>query len=134
MMATRSTSNVEPCVVPLIVPRTQVRRVRYRHFATTFAKRASSRASAPKALTTELQLTATSLVEVRPRLIGGHDLSWEQLEKVSLRATQYVEQLGQTVRTRPTDDLIAAADSLAVLAGEAGTRAFTKDGGSVDCG
>jgi len=35
---------------------------------------------------------------------------------------------------RADGDLIAAADSLAVLAGEAGTRAFTKDGGSVDCG
>ena len=61
---------------------------------------------------TELQLTATSLVEVRPKLTGGRDLSWEQLEKVALRATQYVEQLGQTVRTRPTDDLIAAAQEI----------------------
>jgi len=61
---------------------------------------------------TELQLTATSLVEVRPRLTGGHDLSWEQLEKVSMRATQYVEQLGQTVRTRPTDDLVTAAQRI----------------------
>lgn len=61
---------------------------------------------------TELQLTATSLVEVRPRLSGGHDLSWEQLAKVSQRATQYVEQLAQTTRTRPTDDLVAAAQEI----------------------
>lgn len=61
---------------------------------------------------TELQLTATSLVEVRPRLTGGHDLTWEQLGKVSRRATQYVEQLAQTARTRPTDDLVAAAQAI----------------------
>ncbi|MDR7233669.1 transglutaminase N-terminal domain-containing protein [Agrococcus sediminis] len=61
---------------------------------------------------TELQLTATSLVEVRPRLTGGHDLSWEQLEKVASRATQHVEQLGQTVRTRPTDDLVRASQEI----------------------
>ncbi|MFA4841925.1 MAG: transglutaminase family protein, partial [Agrococcus sp.] len=72
---------------------------------------------------TELQLTATSLVEVRPRLIGGHDLSWDQLEKVSLRATQYVEQLGQTVRTRPTDDLIAAAEEIKDAAATPGAAA-----------
>ena len=46
--------------MPLIVPRTQVRRVRPRHLATTLAKRASSRASAPNALTTGLQLTASA--------------------------------------------------------------------------
>lgn len=62
---------------------------------------------------TELQLTATSLVEVRPRLTGGRDLSWEQLEKVAQRATQYVEQLGQTPRTRPTDDLMRTAREIA---------------------
>ena len=38
MMAVRSTSSMAPCVVPLMVPRTQVRRVRSRHLATTFAK------------------------------------------------------------------------------------------------
>ena len=58
---------------------------------------------------TELQLTATSLVEVRPRLTGGHDITWEQLAKVSRRATTYVEQLGQTDRTRPLDDLAERA-------------------------
>lgn len=62
---------------------------------------------------TELQLTATSLVEVRPRLTGGHELSWEQLEKVAARATQYVEQLGQTRRTRPSADLVASAREIA---------------------
>ena len=54
------TSSVAPCVVPLIVPRTQVRRVRPRHLATTLAKRVSSRASAPNAFTTALQLTASA--------------------------------------------------------------------------
>ncbi|WP_430591722.1 transglutaminase family protein [Humidisolicoccus flavus] len=58
---------------------------------------------------TELQLTATSLVEVRPRLTIGHDITWEQLSKASARATRYVEQLAQTVRTRPVDDLVKTA-------------------------
>jgi len=62
---------------------------------------------------TGLQLTATSLVEVRPRLTGGRDLSWEQLDKVAQRASQYVEQLSQTVRTRPTDDLLRASREIA---------------------
>ena len=39
MIAARITSSVAPCVVPLIVPRTQVRRVRPRHLATTLVKR-----------------------------------------------------------------------------------------------
>ena len=62
---------------------------------------------------TELQLTATSLVEVRPRITGGHDLLWEQLAKVASRATQHVEQLGQTVRTRPSEDLVRASREIA---------------------
>lgn len=61
---------------------------------------------------TELQLTATSLVEVRPKLTGGRELTWEQVEKVGQRATQYVEQLVQTERTRPTDDLVRAAQEI----------------------
>ncbi len=62
---------------------------------------------------TELQLTATSLVEVRPRLSGGHDITWEQLGKVSQRATQYVEQLTQSDRTMPLDDLAKTAREIA---------------------
>ena len=62
---------------------------------------------------TELQLTATSLVEVRPRLSGGHDITWEQLSKVSNRATRYVEQLAQTDRTDPLDDLVESSRKIA---------------------
>lgn len=72
---------------------------------------------------TELQLTATSLVEVRPRLTGGHDLSWEQLGKVAQRATQHVEQLAQTPRTRPTDDLVAASREIADASSTPGAAA-----------
>lgn len=61
----------------------------------------------------ELQLTAESLVEVRPRLIRGHDISWEQLGKVVQRSTKYVEQLDQSDRTRPTDDLVLRAKEIA---------------------
>ena len=48
------------CDVPLIVPRIQVRPVRWRHLPITLASRFSSRSSAPNALTTELQLTASA--------------------------------------------------------------------------
>lgn len=62
---------------------------------------------------TELQITATSLVEVRPRVTGSRSLSWDQLGQVTQRATQYVEQLTQTERTRPTEDLVEAAREIA---------------------
>ncbi|WP_293697419.1 transglutaminase family protein [uncultured Agrococcus sp.] len=61
----------------------------------------------------ELQLTAESLVEVRPRLIRGHDISWEQLGKLVQRSTKYVEQLVQTDRTVPADDLVEEAKEIA---------------------
>lgn len=61
----------------------------------------------------QLQLTAESLVEVRPRLMRGHDISWEQLGKLVQRSTKYVEQLVQTDRTVPTDDLVEKAKELA---------------------
>lgn len=61
----------------------------------------------------ELQLTAESLVEVRPRLMRGHDISWEQLGKLVQRSTKYVEQLVQTDRTVPADDLVEKAKEIA---------------------
>ena len=62
---------------------------------------------------TELQLTAESLVEVRPRIPSGHDISWEQLGRVTQRSIHYVEHLDQTPRTDPTDDLIELAKGIA---------------------
>ena len=61
----------------------------------------------------ELTLTAESLIEVRPRLASGHDISWEQLGKVTQRSVLYVEQLAQTDRTAPTADLAASAKEIA---------------------
>ncbi len=47
-------------IVPFIVPRFHVLRVRLSHFTSTWPSRVSSRVSAPKAFTTELQLMASA--------------------------------------------------------------------------
>lgn len=49
----------------------------------------------------ELALTATSLVEVRPRLHADEKLDWDALAVTAERATSSVEQLKQTRRTNP---------------------------------
>src|SRR3982751_2200300 len=49
----------------------------------------------------ELSLTATSLVEVRPREHPEHRLTWETLADEIETKTEYVEQLEQTPRTAP---------------------------------
>lgn len=49
----------------------------------------------------ELALTATSLVEVRPRLHADEKLDWDALAVAAERATSSVEQLKQTRRTTP---------------------------------
>ena len=57
----------------------------------------------------ELSLAATSLVEVRPQAHAQHLLGWEALADEIERATEYVEQLGQTRRTLPPDELVELA-------------------------
>jgi transglutaminase-like putative cysteine protease len=65
----------------------------------------------------ELALTATSLVEVRPRVHPEHKLSWDQLADASAAATEYIEQTKQTRRTAPPAEVQAiAADILAAAA------------------
>jgi transglutaminase-like putative cysteine protease len=66
----------------------------------------------------ELSLTATSLVEVRPRDHPEHRLTWDILADQIESATAYVEQLEQTPRTRPpaevaelARDIVASAES-----------------------
>jgi transglutaminase-like putative cysteine protease len=66
----------------------------------------------------ELALTATSLVEVRPREHPEHRLGWDDLATAAATATEYVEQLKQTRRTEPpaevaklAADLIAQSDN-----------------------
>ncbi|ENP45695.1 hypothetical protein P038_01905 [Brucella abortus 99-9971-135] len=54
MMTPRITRRFVPWMKPFSVPMSHVRRVRLRHLFTTMASRSSSRASAPKALTTAL--------------------------------------------------------------------------------
>ena len=57
----------------------------------------------------ELSLTATSLVEVRHREHPAHNLSWEELAVEVQNSTETVEQLGQTRRTAPPEEVAALA-------------------------
>lgn len=61
----------------------------------------------------ELSLTATSLVEIRPKAHPDHPSGWEQLAAQVKTLTEYVEQSKQTTRTAPPEDLVALARSLA---------------------
>src|SRR4051812_30796924 len=57
----------------------------------------------------ELSLTTTSLIEVRDRAHPEHLLSWDLLADAAASQTQYVEQLGQTKRTAPPEDVVHIA-------------------------
>ncbi|QNO37395.1 transglutaminase family protein [Protaetiibacter sp. SSC-01] len=60
----------------------------------------------------ELSLTATSLVEVRPRDAVERGLGWDELAVETARATAYVEQLTQTPRTRPPEEVVELARAI----------------------
>jgi len=60
----------------------------------------------------ELSLTATSLVEVRPREHPEHALTWETLADEIESKTEYVEQLEQTPRTAPPAEVVQIARDL----------------------
>lgn len=60
----------------------------------------------------ELSLTATSLVEVRARDHVERQLDWQQLATETARANEYVEQLPQTPRTRPPQEVVDLARSI----------------------
>ncbi|MCU1514911.1 MAG: transglutaminase family protein [Microbacteriaceae bacterium] len=60
----------------------------------------------------ELALTATSLVEVRPRDHPSHDTTWPELEVSAEKATEYVEQLKQTKLTAPPAEVVKLATSI----------------------
>ena len=64
----------------------------------------------------ELSLTATSLVEVRPRDHPEHTVSWEELTESAERATEYVEQRRQTKRTEPPREVVDLAKEIADVA------------------
>jgi transglutaminase-like putative cysteine protease len=61
----------------------------------------------------ELSLTATSLVEVRPRLHVDQELTWEELTASAESATAYIEQTKQTRRTDPPEEVVTLAAEIA---------------------
>lgn len=61
----------------------------------------------------ELALTATSLVEVRPRLHDEHDLTWADLALEIEKTTENIEQTKQTRRTAPPTEVAELARSIA---------------------
>ena len=61
----------------------------------------------------ELSLTATSLVEVRPRVHTSEKLDWDALTRLSETSTSYIEQIKQTRRTEPPADVVALAAEIA---------------------
>lgn len=60
----------------------------------------------------ELSLTASSLVEVRPRPHHDSGISWEQLDEIVQRSVETVEHGNQTRRTTPPEDLVALATDI----------------------
>ncbi|MBU4465439.1 MAG: transglutaminase family protein [Actinobacteria bacterium] len=60
-----------------------------------------------------LNITARSLVEVRPRPVEHSGISWERLGTESGRVIETVEQMSQTARTRPHDEVVEIAQSIA---------------------
>lgn len=61
----------------------------------------------------ELTLTASSLVEVRPRLHEDAAITWADLGAVAEVATETVEQLKQTRRTMPPAEVASIAKKVA---------------------
>ncbi|WP_322411076.1 transglutaminase family protein [Microbacterium invictum] len=60
-----------------------------------------------------LQITARSLVEVRPRPIAHTPLTWHDLGDEAAASVATIEQLGQTARTRPHPEVAELARSIA---------------------
>ena len=61
----------------------------------------------------ELKITARSLVEVRPRPIEHVEVTWDRLAQEVGRSIETVEQLGQSVRTKPHPEVAEIARSIA---------------------
>lgn len=74
----------------------------------------------------ELTITATSLVEVGDRLHASARLAgWDEIAAIAATATEYVEQLRQSPRTDPPDEVVELARGIAAEAPdprEAGER------------
>jgi len=83
----------------------------------------------------ELNITARSLVEVRPRSLVHADVSWDRLHEEAARGIETVEQLSQTSRTTPHPEVAELARSIAARHDDAGAAALeiaTRIGESVD--
>ena len=61
---------------------------------------------------TELSVTATSVVEVRPAARETPDTSWDQLTNTAQTTTQFVEFLHHTRMTEPPAAVVALAESI----------------------
>lgn len=61
----------------------------------------------------ELEITARSLVEVRPRPLEHFDLTWDRLRRDAARSVETVEQLVQSERTQPHPEVVDIAKSIA---------------------
>ena len=83
MMAVRKITSIICWLMPLIVPRHHVRRVRLRHLVTTLPSRSSSRTSPPKPLTTALhEIASASAPPIRVS---------QELARLAAGATQSTE-------------------------------------------
>ncbi len=60
-----------------------------------------------------LSLTARSLVEVRPRPIENSEITWKRLRREAERSIQTVEQLTQSPRTKPHEEVVEIAKTIA---------------------
>ncbi|MFC0680171.1 transglutaminase domain-containing protein [Lysobacter korlensis] len=72
----------------------------------------------------ELALTAESVVEVRPRRQPTETLGWDELSAVVETATEFIDHLGQTARTRPPAEVEDLARSVAGTPGTPGEAAL----------
>lgn len=66
----------------------------------------------------ELSLTATSLVEVRPRQHSSESLGWVELAAKIESATEFVEQTKQTRRTDPPAEVVDLARAAVATAAD----------------
>ncbi len=72
----------------------------------------------------ELSLTATSVVEVRPRRQPTDALAWDELATMVETSTEFIDQLGQTTRTRPPAEVEELARSIIGSPGTPGEAAL----------
>ena len=76
----------------------------------------------------ELALTATSLVEVRERPHLDDGIGWDELATAAARTTTTVEQLEQTARTQPPDEVVDLARTIAARHTDAAAAALAISG------